>query len=380
MAYPGAGQFSTFGYQNIYIPGYMGDDASQKRLMVGFTLNEEDFALNNYITVLGADKPKFYYMRWASADFVRVPHENGIDLRWADGADRPRAQENPRFTNELVELFRYGDQTTIGELTQEFSEIGPQIPIIQDSFASQFMVRRSLATQTELTTSGNYPTGHYYADWGDLANAAASLGYPVGYFGAAGTATGADGTINDPLFGKALAHGVKQILRRTNGRVKIQDLMMVMNPNTADRLKNTQEVRAYLAQQAGSLDVLKGKEPSMWPTFGLPNPFYGLKVLVDPTTVTLSKQDHTTVDNQTFLMDDGLVSIVARPGSVAGMPNSAPSGSLTLWQYKKYAMKPSTFPDPENRRLKVAFEDFFTVKLTCPEATFTIGDIFTATV
>lgn len=381
MAYPGLGQFSTFGAQNVYMPGYMGDDASQKRLMVGYTWNEEDFALNNYSTVFGADKQKFFYNRWRSEDFVRVPQTTAVDMLWADGTDRPKADEKPRFTSEAVELYRYGLYDFIGDMVEDYSDIGSLIPIMQDKFAARCMLVRALFAQTEITTSTNYPTGHYYADYGDLANDASTLGYPASYFGTAGTNTIADGTLNDGLIGKVIKHAVKLINRKTNGQVKPSDLVIVMNPNTADRLANSQEIRVYLAQQVNSIDVLQGEgATALWDTFGLPKKLYGIKVMVDPTVYTNAKQDHVNADTQSYVWADGLISIMARPGSVKGMPNSASFGSLAIWQHKKWAMKPTTSYDADNRRTKVMFEDMFQTVLVAPEATFTLAGCFTATV
>ncbi len=381
MAYPALGTFSTPGYANVYLPGYMGDGALQKRLQVGFTMNEEEFALNNYITTYGADIPTFYYQRWYSPDFVRVPHADGVDVRFADGSERARSEEGARHTNELVELRRYGEIDYIGDMAVEFSKIGELIPIRQQTMAGKYMIRRAIASITALTTSTNYPSGgtvHLYATWNALATAAASLGYSATYFGTVGTHTALDGTINDPLLGKALKHGVLTILKRSNGRVKPTDLVLLMNPNTANRLANTQEIRAYMAQQSGSLDVLKGQNPSLWPTFGLPNPLYGLKVLVDPTVKVTTKQDHVNEDTQVFVVPDGLISIVARPGSVTGMPGTEAFSSLGLWQHKKWAMKPETFRDEQNHRTALGFVDMYAVALTGPEITFTITDAFSA--
>ena len=379
-AYPGVAAFSTFGYQNVYIPGYMGDGELQKRLMVGFTLNEEEFPLNNYVTVFGADEPKFFYNRWYSADFARLPHATGLDMRWADGAERPRAGEGPRFDAVSVETLRYGDLDYIGDQVVDLSKIGPLIPIRQQAMAGKFMLLRAAMTQTELTTSTNYPssgTKHYYATWTALAADAVAQGYPANYFGVSGVNFIGDGTLNDPLIGKAIKHGVLQILKRSNGRVKPQDLMLLMNPNTANRLANTQEVRVYIAQQINAIDTIKGQgDTAIWPTFGLPNPLYGLKVLVDPTVKVTTKQDHVNEDSQVFVVQDGLFSIIARPGAVSGMPGSEGFGSLALWQDKKFAMKPETFPDPQNRRIALGFADKFAVQLAAPEVTFTIADVF----
>lgn len=379
MAYPTIGGFSAPGYQGIYIPGYMGDGETQRRLMVGFTLNEEDFPLNNYISVFPTDVPKFFYNRWNSADAVRVPFGSGDDERWADGAERPRDGEEMRMIAEAVEVFRYGKTSYLGEMAQDLSRVGNLLKINQNVQAGKNMLRRSIQTQTALTDSTNYPTTgtkHYYATWTALAADAVTQGYPANYFGVSGTNFAADGTINDPLLGKALSHGVKQILKRSNGRVGMNDLCILMNPNTADRLKNAQEIRAYMAQQAGSIEVLKGQNPKMWPTFGIPDPLYGLKIIVDGTVKVTSKQDHVNNDTQDFVVGDGLLSIIARPGSVQGMPESEAFGSLALWQHKKYAMKAETFADTYNHRIAYGVSDMFAVKLVAPEITFTIANCF----
>ena len=383
MAFPTLGQFSTFGYQNVYIPGYMGDGESQKRFIVGYTLNEEDFALNKYCTVVGADKPIAYYQKYNSQDFVRVPQAAGNDLRWADGTDRPRAQERPRFTFLNYELRRYGDHDFIGDMAIEFSDIGPLIPVMQETFATQFMVRRSMAAQTALTTSGNYPTDgttHYYADYGDLANAAASLGYSAGYFGTAGTDNIYGGTLDDPFIKKVLGHASRLILLRSNGRIKQEDLVMVISPWTAQRLATTREIRSFNAQSPQAADYTQAKGIFSWNTFGLPNPLYGIKVVVDATTKNTAKQDHVNADVQSFVVANDQISIMARPGGVAGLAGSSPYSSLVLFQHKKWAMKPETFPDVENHRVKVAFSDMYTIEMVAPELTFTIADAATATV
>lgn len=384
MAYPTLGVMSTFGYQNVYIPGYQGDGESQKKFLVGFTLNEDAFALNNYVTVVGADKPQAYYLKFNSPDFVRVPFAAGDDLRWMDGTDRPRAQERPRFTNIKYELLRYGDHDFIGDMAEEFSDIGSLIPIMQQTFATQFMVRRAIAAQTALTTSGNYPTDgttHYYSKWGVLANDSTVVGsgqtYPTGYFGVAGTNTGYDGTLDDPLLKKAINHGLNLIQRRSNSQVQPKDCALVINPNTAARIASTREIRSFIAQQPGVTEIVQGKAPFPYTgmQYGLPDYLYGLKVIVDGTTKNTSKQDHVNSDSQVYVVADNQISIVARPGSVAALPNSRPYSSLVLFQHKKWAMKPETFPDPENHRIKVAFHDMFTVQLVAPEITFTIKDI-----
>lgn len=381
MAYPAVAQFTLPGYQNIYIPGYMGDGESQRRLMIGFALNEENWALNNYITVFGADKPIAYYPRFYHADFVRIPHADAVDARWADASERPKSDPGVRFVNESYELHRYSQSMYTGDLAQEFSDIGSLIKLNQDFLASRAMIRRSVFAHTELTTSTNFQTSgsvHYYAKYGVLANTAATLGYSAGYFGAAGTDNITVGTINDPIIGKVIKHGVKVILKKTNGQVTPQDLLLVVNPNTADRLANVQEIRAFIAQQINSIDYTKGEGDFKIDSFGLPTKLYGLKVMVDSTVKVTSKHDNVNEDTQTFVLQDGLFAIVSRPGGVSGMTGGSSFSTLALFQHKKDAMKPETIPDTRSRRVEVAFTDFFTVKVVAPETAFIIADCFDA--
>lgn len=386
MAYPTLGQFSTPGYANTFIPGYAGDGESQKQFIVGWTLNEEAFAFNAYVTVVGADKPVFYYRKYKSEDFVRVSASDQAMRTWADGADMPKTPAGARFTNLLVELRRWGEHDFIGDMSEDYSDIGSQIPLLQKTLASRAMVQRAIDVQAALTTSGEYPstgTTHYYAKWGVLANDSTIVGsgqtYPTGYFGTAGTNTAYDGTLDDPLFAKMLNHMMGIIQRRTNSQVQPKDLALVLNPNTAARLAKSREVRAYLAQNAGSLAVIQGKTPTYnGMMYGLPDPFHGLKVVVDGTTKTTARHDHVNDDAQVYVVADNQISIVARPGAVSGIPGSRSYGSLVVWQDKKRAMKPKTEPDAFNERVKVGLQDMYAVRLVAPEATATIADISAA--
>lgn len=380
MAYPAVQAFATPGYANVFLPGYMGDGEARNRLMVGFPFNEEAWGLPNYVTVIDTDTPKAYYSRWYNPDFVRRPHAASGDRRWADGAERPLAQQGARHIFQEVELKRFGESRTIGDLAQQFSQIGNLIKGAQDELAGLAMVDRTIQTQTEVLTEANWQSSpdHYFAKYGVLAAAAASVGYAAGYFGTAGTQTIADGTVNDPFIGKVISHAVNIIAMETNGRVQPKDLVLVVNPTTAARLAKTQEIRAYLAQQVGSLDVLKGKDPAFWPAHGLPNPLYGIRVYVDYTTKVTSKADNANADTKTWAVADGAFEILSRPGGVSGMAGGRSFSTICLFQHAKDAMKPATFPDPRSERVEVAIKDFYVPVPVAPETGFIIENVFDA--
>jgi hypothetical protein len=378
MAFPAVQAFAAPGYQNVYLPGYMGDGEARNMLLVGFPFNEESWALPNYVTVIGQDKPKFFYARWYGADFLRRPHAGSLDRAWADGAERPRAQVGPRHIFQAVEMHRFSESDVVGDMAEEFSDIGSLIKIKQETLAGECMIDRTIQTQAKILTSGNWQSSpaHYYAKYGVLANAAVTLGYSTGYFGVAGVDNVSGGTINDPFISNLFSHAINTISLESNARVKPQDLVAVMNPITASRLAKTQEIRAYMAQQSGSLDVLQGKNPAFWPAFGLPNPLYGVKILVDYTPKVTTKVDNINEDTKVYAVQNGAIEFLARPGGVVGMASSRSFSTVCIFQHEKDAMKPETIPDVRSRRTEVMLTDFYVPEIAAPETGFVVADVF----
>lgn len=377
---------TTPGWQNTYIPGYMGDGAAQERLLIGYGLNEDTVALNKWVTVIPSDKPKAYYPVFNSSDFVRLKNTTGNDRRWMDGTERPTAMQGVRFTNREFTLQRYGESTFIGDMAEDLSEIGSLITLNQEQLASRALVWRSILAAAVVTDPTKYfttasPTTYdnYFATWTSMIATlcgASPKPYPTGYFGANLYA----GTIAVPVVKRFLGHCIKEISRRTNGRVGEKDLLFLINPTTALKLAATEEFQAYLAQQSNSLAVLKGDNPEYTNgTFGLPNPLYSLKVVSDATTYTLGAPiEASTADAdyglQQYVIPDDFIAVLARPGSVAGMKNSRGFSAIALFQNTKRALKPTTFPDQRSQRFEVAVEDMFGVDMVAPDCAFAVGN------
>lgn len=371
------------GYQNVYIPGYMGDSESQKKLLIGFALNEESIALNKWITVVPSDSPRAFYPVFNSSDFVRLKNITGNDRRWADAAERPSAGPGVRFMNREFLLQRYGESTFVGNMAEDWSQIGSLVTLNQEQLASRALVWRSIlaaATVTDptkyITTATPAATDNYFATWAAFTTAVAGVGKPYasGYFGT-GLYTG---TVTTPVVKRFLGHCCKGIALRTNNRVGVKDLLFLVNPTTALKLAATEEFQYYIAQQAGSLAVLKGENPNyIDPTYGLPDALYNLKVVSDPTSYTLgAPQQSASVPDfagQQFVIPDDFIAVLSRPGSVAGMKNSRGFSSVVLFQETKRALKPSTFPDPRSERMEVAIQDMFTTDMVAPDCSFAIG-------
>lgn len=384
MPAPFSFPFSPAGYPNIYIPGYSGDKDAQARLLVGHALNEDILGMNKWATVIGVDTAEAYYPTFNSSDFVRLKGVTGYDRMWADTADRPTAMQGVRYTNRKFRLERYGESMLVGNLAEEYSQIGPLVTLSQDTLASRAVVWRSVVGGSVLTNSENYITSstpavydNYFADWSEMIGVLCGSGnpYPTGYFGT----DMYSGTINTPVFKRFLGHAAAFIQRVTNGRIKISDLCFVINPVTAAKLAGTEEMHAFQAQQAGSLAVLKGESPDFEEVFGLPQPTYKIRVVADATSFTLGAPvaDSSSIPDfgrQQYVIPDNFVGVVSRAGTVAGMSGSAGFSSVVLFQNKNRALKPTTIPDIRNERLEVAIEDMFTAEMVSPETAFAVGD------
>jgi len=389
VAFPYSLPMQPPGYVNVIIPGYFGDGEAHARLLIGHALDEDAVALNQWATVVGVDKPIAYYPVFNSSDFVRLKDRTGNDRLWQDSAERPTAMQGVRFTTKKFELERYGESAYVGNMAEEYTEIGSLIVLNQEQLASRALVWRSVVAGAIITDPTKYFTSatpgvldNYFATWAAMTGALTGAGkpYPTNWFG-----TGLySGTIVSPVFKRFMGHAAREIRRRTNGRVKISQLLALANPNTFAKLAATEEMHAYIAQQAGSLAVLKGENPEfVEPVYGLPQPTYQIKMVGDATTITLGPPlDPTTANiaagitdygNQQYVIPDDFIAVLTRPGTVVGLRGSTGFSSVVLFQNKSRALKPTTFPDVRSERVEVAMEDHFTVDHVAPDCSFAVG-------
>lgn len=370
------------GYQNIIIPGYYGDSEAHARLLIGFTLNEDIVALNKWATVVPTDTPRAYYPVFNSSDFTRMKDTTGNDRRWQDSAERPRAMQGVRFMNREFQLERYGESTFVGNLAEEYTQIGSLVVLNQETLASRALVWRSIVAAATVTDSAKYFTtasphkfDNYFTNWTTFKAALEGPGnpYPTGYFGT----DLYSGTIATPVIRRFMGHVAREIRRRTNGRVRRADLLLLANPNTMGRLAATEEMHAYLAQQVNSIRVLEGQEPDSDEAEGLPSLLYKIRPVEDATTFTLGAPVDSATDadygQQQYVLPDNFVAILARPGSVTGMEGSRGFSSVVIFQNANRALKPVTFQDIRSERVEVAIEDMFTAEHVAPDCSFALG-------
>jgi hypothetical protein len=143
------------------------------------------------------------------------------------------------------------------------------------------------------------------------------------------------------------------------------------------RLAGTEEMHAYLAQQANSQAVLKGESPDSDEAEGLPSLVYKIRPCEEATTFTLGAPVDSATDadygQQQYVIPDDFFAFLARPGSVTGMEGSRGFSSVVVFQNANRALKPTTFQDIRSERVEVAIEDMFTTDLVAPDCSFAMG-------
>src|SRR5690606_37954622 len=75
------------------------------RLVIGFSRNPRDFALNKYIQIKDVKKDSGFYLRINTEEAGRILNADLADFVWPDGADRPQ-------NNDGTEQFSFKDYRT----------------------------------------------------------------------------------------------------------------------------------------------------------------------------------------------------------------------------------------------------------------------------
>jgi hypothetical protein len=341
------------GDYNSYVPSH----ESTQGLIVDFSRNPSDFALNQYCKLFPVDFETGLYARFGRdgglpEEAARVLDTTLADVAWPDGNDAPDG-------NKFKELFQYVQYRTfrranpwvIGDLTAAQSSWS-----LRDQYARAAahltMLQRTVQVVALATTSANYPTSHY--------SAVSSI---TGNTGKWDVSTTARQDIR-----RSLHTAVNQIRLDTLGVVGIKDLVLVMSPNCAALVARSQEIVDYLKQQAGSIKIITGKGGDGYNFVGdfeLPEYLYGLKVVIeDSVKITNAKNDDTPF-------------IASRPGALVGTDSRAPNFStLSLFVWKENEMLVEEMHDDKHKRLEGRCIDNTVADMTAGAA----GYLFTAAV
>lgn len=332
------------GPTNTFIPT-MNEEATAG-LVVNFSRNPRDFALPRWCTYTSPVKRwKGFYLRMTIDQCARVLDTKGNNCAWPRGADAPELTWNLEsfgWMPFMTERFAYGYQ-----LPDEAEQQGDFSPMTQNNAveAQRAMTQRVQIGVTLATDTSQYDATHVdtATNWG-------------GGYANAGTAT-------DPIFKRMLETMYRRIHLDTRGVVKPSDMVVVMNPQTANLIAQGQEIHAYLKESPYALAQLKGREPGQNDTWGLP-PFYaGFNIVIEDTVVNPNAKGATAQTGQ-YCWPWGTIAMFARPGGLIA-PEGATSFS-TIHLFLKEDMSVETFDDRINRRYTSRFVDDFGFTVVAP--------------
>lgn len=354
--------YAVPGARNVFLPGY--SKQRQAEFILAYTINEAKFALNKYVTLTNVDTLEGVYPRIYTPDRIRVEDPTGKDVVWPDG--RPvnlyRHDANitkARRTNVRWSMQRYLRKDTLGYLLIEQSPFD-EVKIRQDELAMKSQLFRTLKTISVITTAANWPNRAITATNLDLAAIAA---------GAPGTGLTkwTAGTSTNQIMARSIGYMLAQLFLGTIGAVSLEDVVLVMNPNTAWQLSMSQEIRAFILGFPGALDVIKGTTPSGAQWF-LPQPLFGVKVLIEDA-VKITGNPNNNADTPVFAWPDGTVAMLSRPGAITSGMGGSPFSSVHLFQLRDHAFKPiQEDMGRVHQAVYVALEDAFQPIVVAPEA------------
>jgi len=345
------------GHTSTFIPNF---DASG-RLVVEFSRNPKDFPINKWIAITPVKQIAGFYLRIVPENAARVISAKPEDSIWPDGMNAPSGEWNPALLDwKQFACFRYVSAYTVGQLAVANADFDI-LQLHQRQAAQARMTGRAILAFDKLANPLTAATV-----WGNHYSATAS-GVPGGPGGSVYA-----GTPTDPRLKKLLGAIALQINRDTLGVVSTKDLRVVINPVTAKKLAESQEVHTYLKESPFALAEIRGDVENQNGVWGLPTKMYGFDIVVDDTVrVKTPIQESGTPDIAYALGDDQLL-VLARPGSLV-TPLGPSFSTVTLFAYEEMVVEEKY--DEDNRLYRGRVVDNIAIEVTAPVSGYFVNNI-----
>jgi acid phosphatase family membrane protein YuiD len=296
-------------------------------LMVAFGRNKL-LPVNRYVRITPVKKTTGLYHYFNPLDYARFSHGTE-QFDWPAGSPAPTG-----FTNSLGwELRSFTTRRKVYpfslDLQAEQQADWPVLKSHSENAAQLAMTDRTLEVTSVVTNSANYPSTH-------VATATALAG---GFLTA--------GTETDPKLKIALNKQAVIINKDSGGNVKPKNLCVVMNPNTATLLANSQEVHSVFVRSQFALQNLKGEEPinAIW---GLPDRLYGYPVVVEDTTYNTSNRG-ASGEAVTYVFPDNYIALLCREEQMEGVEGAHSYSTCHIFVYSPDDMKVEAKTDTWDR-------------------------------
>jgi len=319
-------------------------------LIVHYSRNPKDFPLNRYIQLREVSKDSGYYLSITAEEAGRIVGGDLNEFVWPDGAQRPMRNagwEQFKFSDYKTQRFDYDAVIGYKSANQADWDIKATGAATK---AQQAMTARTRAVHDVLYDTGNWDATHVE----DVADILTNQGSWE-------LSTTQRGDIK-----RSLNYAANIIRQDTLAVVRKDDLVLVMNPVTANRIGESQEIRDYIK---GSEDAWKEviNQEGRYSEYGLPNKLYGYEIVVEDSVMVTSARGATVTRED--VMADEIVYMIARKEGLVNAAESGPSWSTAmLFVYEEMTVE--TFDDDKHRLTEMHICDDFAPVMTSPVSGF----------
>jgi len=335
---------------------YVKNHKATGNLVISYSRNPNDFAFNRYVQYKTVTQDQGYYLKITAENAARVVGGSLTEFVWPDGADAPRRNSGTeKFAFLDYRTERYAPDWTLGYKAAKQADW--DIQGMEQSFhIHQLMTLRGVNIANVLQTTGNWTASHKID---------------------ATTITGVTdswelSTTQRQDIKRSLNYAKGVIFKDTLGVVKAKDLKLVMNPNTAMRLGESQEIIDYLKRTPDSMKLIQGELAGINEQWGMPDKLYGIPVHVDDTVVVTTARGASSA-TKSYTYSDGNVFLVSQPNGLDANAVKGPSFStVTAFFYEELTVEEKD--DPDNRRINGRTVDDLAVVVTSDVSGFWFTD------
>lgn len=334
------------GSANVFVK----DHNASNQMVVDFSRSPSDFAVNSYAQIVPVKKVAGYYLEMTVEEAGRMLSSDGAEFYWPDNAEAPEdtdGTESFEWKQFKTARRKYGFR--LGDLTVDEAswEIVAQHSAIK---AQQAMTVRSALAIAELTNTSNYAASH--------TSAVSSISGNTGNWAASTTAR--------QDIKRSLNHGAEIILKDTLAAIDLDDLILVMSPNTARNVSESQEIVDHVKGSPEALAQVRGELPGRNAIFGLPDKLYGFPVVIEKTVKVTSAKGATKATS--FIQDAAKPFLAARPGGLEGLYGAPSFATCSIFIQEEMTVE--TKHDTDNRLTRGRVVENFDVVMTAPVSGF----------
>jgi hypothetical protein len=296
--------FVNVGGLNAHIP------QAEIDLVIGYSRSIDSFPLNRYVQIRNVGKLSrigLYRQKTTEAAGRVLDEEENL---WEDGGDRPDVDDGgEKFRWLQYRTRRKSFGFRVGYIASGEADFN----VLQErkaEIAQKAMTDRVYRVHKMLANDSNWELTHIV----DVADLPGNDG-----------AWDASTTLKQNIK-RSLNMAYDKIRLATLGAVSQDQLRLVINPVTAARIGETQEIVDHIKGSPDALSQVNG-QTGKWSRYGLPNKLYGYEVVVEDT-VRVSSRVGAASATKVDVMGSGVGYLLSLVGGLVG-PEGSNAGSFS---------------------------------------------------